>query len=373
MGASSNEPTSARIFSEAEERENQASKLRLIEIVESRQALLLVGAGSSQRLGYVGWQALLACLEQAAVECNESFTPNENKRAEKPLDYAYAIKKHIIKHDGNDNRFFATIHNLYLPKDPPHDGFHLQLVSLPFKAILTTNYDVVLESALSAFYAREYALTGTIHLPPNNSLVIGSDNPRGIDEYFHSLLEDRPRRKIAHLHGIHDRKDSIILTKDDYDRFYGTKDQPGWTMHRKLLWSVFATRRAVFVGYSLTADPLEEVLKIIGQDLWRWNADTHVAIMPITQATAEIDKAKRRKLKDYGIDVYFYIAENNDHSALEDLVSEIASKPSPYPVSVDPKPAPTANAMGDGVEHDLITQFELVSNRFEKVIKNDEA
>ena len=49
-------------------------------------------------------------------------------------------------------------------KSPPFDDFHKKLVSLPFRGILTTNYDTVLEAALGDGRATESA--------SDNSLVI---------------------------------------------------------------------------------------------------------------------------------------------------------------------------------------------------------
>jgi len=367
--------SSNSVFTEKEEAENQESKLRLIEIIRSNQALLLVGAGTSLRLKYANWQELLVQLEDVAINCHDSFKRSEDSRLDNPLAYAQSIKCHIVEHDGGGSQFYAAIDTLYQPKEDPNcQDFHVQLVSLPFKAILTTNYDVVLESAVMELCQRNRAVNAQIQSPIHRSLVIGSDNPSGVSDYFLSLLEERPQRTIAHLHGIYNRADSIILTKDEYDRFYGTDEKPGWTMHRKLVWSIFATRRTIFIGYSITHDPLDEVLDILGKDLWRWGSNVHVAVLPITLATAARDKAKRKKLQSKGIDVYFYEAENNDHSALDGLVNELAlmfSSP-PSPTVTKPDFKPVTDGTGTQTLREITSQFELVSDRFEKIIKSND-
>ena len=49
---------------------NEERKQELLQLVSSAQALLLVGAGSSARLGYPTWPALLTDLEELARECD---------------------------------------------------------------------------------------------------------------------------------------------------------------------------------------------------------------------------------------------------------------------------------------------------------------
>ena len=52
------------IFTPDERDENEERKRELIELVASGEAMLIVGAGSSARVGYVTWNRLMDELEK---------------------------------------------------------------------------------------------------------------------------------------------------------------------------------------------------------------------------------------------------------------------------------------------------------------------
>ena len=122
-----------KIFAPEEEKENNERKEELIELVRSGEAVLVVGAGSSKRVGYPDWSCLLKELEDFAGEYNKScrssekkvqddlekpgfwqklgffvrflnmrksFKPNCEKREKDPLAYAEDIKSYICKQKG---------------------------------------------------------------------------------------------------------------------------------------------------------------------------------------------------------------------------------------------------------------------------------
>lgn len=176
-------------------------------------------------------------------------------------------------------------------------------------------------------------------IPPIDEvpLVIGPDAPRLIHEFLLSRNNDPhiPQR-IAHLHGMYRYRESIILSFKDYVKNYGLRvDQTGedrgnegrWTFHRKLLWAVLATRRVVFVGFSMEDPYFNKMLEIVSTDLWEWNKSIHFAIMGISaEDTGDIqdskDKADRLKSK-YGIDTVFYEVLAESHKRLVDIFAEI--------------------------------------------------
>ena len=135
------------IFTPEERDENEERKRELIDLVASGEAIFIVGAGSSARVGYVTWDGLLEELENLANRCGEGL---DQTRKGDELAYAEDIKLHIKNATGDLSRYYALLQNLFSPKEPPFEDFHRKLVSLPFRGILTTNYDTVLEDALLA-------------------------------------------------------------------------------------------------------------------------------------------------------------------------------------------------------------------------------
>ena len=88
--------------------------------------------------------------------------------------------------------------------------------------MLSLNYDTVLEAALfgkKIEAERDGRQIRPIDVMP---LVIGRDTPRLIHEFLLARSNDPhiPQR-IAHLHGLHRYRKSIILSSKDYIKNYG--------------------------------------------------------------------------------------------------------------------------------------------------------
>lgn len=342
------------IFTPEELDENLKRKHELIELVASGEAVLIVGAGSSARVGYPDWPDLLKKLEELASECGGAFYQNDQKRKNDPLGYAEDIKSYIRDKTGSLGRYQDLLYNLFQPKCPSHDKFHRQLIELPFRGILTTNYDTVLKEALEKKKKEREQKGQEPSLIDSNPLVIESDPPRLIHEFLLARNNDpRIQQRIAHLHGTYRNSESIILSSKDYQKAYGlvvcediskSKDhqkvsgfEPSserqveknseWTFHRKLLWAVLATRRVVFVGFSMNDPYLNKMLETVSEDLWGWGKSIHFAIMNISSESAGDSKTKARKLKsNYGVSTVFYEVSSKSHQGLDDIITEIAKK-----------------------------------------------
>ena len=320
---------------EEEENENTKRREELINLVASGETILIVGAGSSKCVGYPDWPELLEKLEDLASKCGGHFKPDEEKREDDPLEYAEDIKSHICNKRGNLGIYHDLLYELFQPKPPAFDDLHKMLVLLPFRGILTTNYDTVLKEALLEKKRYVEAKEEKTPLIDEDPLVIGQDPPRLIHEFLLARNNDSqiPQR-IAHLHGVYRNPDRIILSSNDYIEAYGLRVSQGdhhqgnedsWTLHRKLLWAVLATRRVVFVGFSMEDPYFNKMLETVSDDLWGWDKSIHFAIMSISPERAEDSKDKAARLKsEYGVDTVFYKDFDNLHQGLKDIVTEIA-------------------------------------------------
>lgn len=361
------------IFTPEDREENDERKRELIELVASGEAVLIVGAGSSVRVGYVDWSGLLKELEDLAINCGKGFVKDDKQRENDPLGYAENIKTHISKKN-NLPKYYALIRRLFGTTTTSLE-LHEMLVSLPFRGILTTNYDMVLETALNKSKKR---FSESV---PNRSLTIGEDSGQ-VHDFVMAMSNMKMPRRIAHLHGSIDSgsmKD-IILSQKDYEKAYGQKDSK-WTLHRKLLWAVLATRRVVFIGFSMNDPYLNEMLKVVSEDLWRWDQSIHFAIMSISPDNAEVSKIKAVRLKEeYGIDTVFYEDSDGSHSRLDHLVAEIDKECESQPTTEPPqdqldhsdqfkdqKPKPN-----EGEAQDALDLIEQVNKLMEKGINDDE-
>ncbi len=318
-----NPETTPEIFTSEERNENEERKRELIELVASGEAVLIVGAGSSARVGYVTWKGLLRELENLANECGDGL---DQRRKNDALAYAEDIKSHIHDKTGSLRRYHNFLYNSFKQESPPFDDFHTMLVSLPFRGILTTNYDTVLEAALGDL-EHESAT--------DNSLVIDENSAGRVHEFLMAMNNDkRITRRIAHLHGRFDLANSIILSIGDYKRAYGlnladekSQQENEWKLRFRLLWAVLATRRVVFVGFSMEDPYFEEMLKIVSEDLWTWNKFTHFAIMSISSKDADDAENSKNKSEilnsEYGVGTVFYEDSDNSHQGLDRILDEI--------------------------------------------------
>ena len=155
-----------------------------------------------------------------------------------------------------------------------------------------------------------------------------------------------------------------------------------WTLHRKLLWAVLATRRVVFVGFSLDDPYFEKMLEIVSKDLWRWDKSIHFAIMSISPESVQDLKEKAERFKrEYGIDTIFYENLDGEHLSLDHIIADIAQECNveiqpaiasqdelgDNDLSKDEKPKPVASESQDG-----LSWRKRVNEMMEKGTSDDE-
>ena len=187
----------------------------------------------------------------------------------------------------------------------------------------------------------------------NNSLIIDKNSKGQVHKFLMAMSDISMPRRIAHLHGRYDNPRNIILSSKDYQEAYGliarvetprSKDyqevsgltlssinqvqiDSEWTFLRKLLWAVLATRRVIFVGFSMKDPYFNKMLETISVDLWRWDKPIHFAVMGISSESAEDSKIKAEILKnEYGVVTVFYEVLENSHQGLDHIIDEIAKE-----------------------------------------------
>ncbi len=294
---------------------NERRKQELVALIASGDAVLFVGAGSSKMAGFPTWAELILKLEQLAAECGDGFDTDQDIFKKGPtefLAYLSKIKTHIRDRMGNDDTY-----NTFLTRTfSGESGFtvlemHHQLVRLPFRGIVTTNYDFVLEAAL----ARDFRDSGH-----NNSLAYGIDAPYLIYELLRKLTIAGQQRQVLHIHGCYRAPDRIVLTLEDYEVAYGDDSYLPDVMR-----TVLSSYRLVFVGFSLT-DPYFRGL--LGRVVSRFQLKAlpiHFAVVDISPLNAPEQKARAHQLKlEYGTEVVFYDRIDDTHRGLRDIIGDIA-------------------------------------------------
>jgi len=319
-----NMSTENEIFSEEDLKKNEERLTALIKLISSKQSILFAGAGCSINAGYPSWGQLIDDLKSLV---DSTFQDDEVQKKDNPLAYVDKIKKNVLTTDRNLDRYFNKLQSLFEPDNKPHPYSELNkaLLRLPFKGFITTNYDIVLENALRN-------IKPSI-LVDNFSVKEGAN--RNISHFFHSLDFQVSVIRIAHLHGIYNDHKNIILSEEDYKEHYLSNmvaetetlkgfTVPEWKIHKKFLWSLLATRKLVFVGFSFDDSYLTKLLDLTVQDLWRWDEPSHFAIIPISAGISEDAKKRAKNLREkYGVEVVFYTDNNPKHPELLTLIESI--------------------------------------------------
>ena len=222
-----------------------ARRPALLSYVRERRCVLFVGAGLSRAAGYPGWRELM---ETVVRETIESVAVDSARGELSALLEAgrYAEVADQCREMLGRSRFAALLRTqLAKPVSPP-DATHRPIVQTPYAAIVTTNFDTLLEDA--------YTLWSDNGVPKC---------PTGAQLGRHgTLLLDRAFF-ILKAHGtIHDAA-SLVFTSEDYRRI--THANPAF---QSMMAAILLSHAVVFVGYSLS-DPnfrllLESQLSVFG-------------------------------------------------------------------------------------------------------------
>lgn len=362
----SGNPVEDTIFNADELEQNRLRKKELFNTLASGEMILFIGAGCSIAAEYPPWPKLIKALHDLANTSATLETPPGGFGD--PLQYVDAIKNHIRKHESDLEKYYAHLSREYGGRRSAH--IHGLIAALPVRGFVTTNYDRCLETVLR----KSSPDTNCISIDNSFSRDMVSKCLLSLSSVRFSEVQDvlpdvGPNdlpavdcRPIIHIHGTYDRANEIVLSREDYERAYGLNRSPDgpdylnsskdWTLHRRILWALLATRRTLFVGFSLDDPYLGAMLSMVGKDLWHFDRDVHFAILPIADKESEKSKAKAQKLfQDWGIRTIFYEVSNNSHDGLTDILDEAiefmraSGIDRIHPSSFSP---PAANGQGSG-------------------------
>lgn len=270
---------------------------QLAEAIATGNALAFVGAGSSKRVGYPSWSELLDHLEGLAIKVNPAAAARLQA-----IRTAYGLlRAKNYKEILGEVVFRDEVARLFGPVTPQHDDFHEGIIRLPFRHVLTSNYDEVLESA-------HFGAKG------ETAKSFDLDQWEESSEFLTSVNNPGFKRRYLHIHGSASRPESIILAKDDYDNRYINE-----TRTVDFLKILLTTQRVVFIGFSLTDAYFMYILNWFGAQL-RLSSPRHFVILP--QPDVIEIAATRAELRAKYIEPIFYDPAD-DHAALPILIEQL--------------------------------------------------
>lgn len=295
-----------------------------------------MGSGSSRFVGYPSWPRLLDELRERVVP-----------ELPFPADLDLLQKASFIRNglEGFDNRrdrqrqYRQYLEATFRPRadTPNHAPFHRTLVQFPFCGVASTNYDPVIESAISSLRFQK-GLDSECY-----AIDLCGNKPHRVFEFLRSLTDDGDPSAVLHIHGYWENADDLILTLENYKIRYGLPDpredaadgalalpvRALDSLHRKVVWSLLTMRAVVFVGFSVQDPAFTLMLEFVHEDFdLPPQPPAHFALLP----SHEDDQEERdaRFLGRFGVQPVFYrvitdAAGNENHDALPALIDEIGA------------------------------------------------
>jgi len=307
----------------------------LVESFREKSVFLMVGAGSSAKVGMPSWSDLLKILngkldepiEEPVIEPKDV---NDSESSEELMIFADQIKEQYKKENKFDD-YFSIIKSMFLKKITPLP-FHEALVNIGWHGITTTNYDLILEETLNSIHNRQYHSAFELSSSTRRELSLEDMTylcqPLDLCNKLHgrgilNCLRSRPSkpvRSIVHLHGCVNYPQGIILTNSDYKKAYDEG------LHSEVLRALIVHNVIVFVGFSMNDAFFMKTVKKVEQYFKGENLG--YAFLPIE--ADEVLEERCQQIKRYGLQpICFNVkrdsnsAGRGDYSELDALIFEL--------------------------------------------------
>lgn len=262
----------------------------LLDKLSSGNCVLFVGAGLSQGSGLPGWPQTLRQMITWGADHGVDVSGRRELvgfiRKNDLLTVAEEMRERMGK-----ERFREFMSEVFRKPGLQPTSAHMLLPKIPFAAVLTSNYDTLLESAYTLHRRGTVPHTFTHADTAELSAALRSG------EFY-----------ILKVHGTIDRVETVILGEKDYQDIMHAS--PAYRQH---LASLFSTKCVLFLGFGLT-DPDLKLLLGSMKSAFEGYAGSHFALMD--SSTASSIKRKRFE-KDYGVVIIPYKPTAADHPEVQ--------------------------------------------------------
>lgn len=213
----------------------------LIPVINDRPTSVFIGAGLSVHAGYPlmeGKDNLIDYLHEVAQE----HTQDEIK-----LNGNWKQNAQICRDNLGDRNYHQALINRFLPTKNRVDttSIHRDLVKIPFRAFITTNFDACIEIALE----KEGESYQESLYYPNFSTQALNERERRV-QHIHGYIDpDKPNETVG----------STILTSNDFQEAY---PQAQLGPIREFLVNLFSDHNVVFLGFGFDKEIFEILQKV---------------------------------------------------------------------------------------------------------------
>lgn len=271
--------------------------VKLVDALKAGKCAVFVGAGLSIPAKVPNWSTLLDLLIKQG-EDQGLIAPATRKELETALTEPtkfLAIAEQLADEFGSE-AIQAAIAKQIRKIDPVPTDAHKDLVSMHFRHVVTTNYDLLIEDAYASVHGKT---------PAKFTHEDAADVAEALWESRYFVLK---------AHGDLQRRETIILTRRDYRRLIYRS--PGY---RTLLGTIFTNCKILFLGVSMQDPEINLLLEFL-QDSFHSGGKNHYALME--ESTVQPFE-QRRWLKDYSVQVLPYKKSNDYHPEVPDFISKL--------------------------------------------------
>ena len=243
------------------------------------------------------WDGLLILLLAEASKAGVLKTREASRLRKAVKEKKYEFVAEAILETVGETQFDRVLRAVFRDPALKPTRRHRLIASIPFSAVVTTNYDKLLE-----------AVHTKGSLPPATYTSVD-------DSDIVAALSDG-RFFILKAHGDIDRRDTIILSTKQYrDLIYR---RPGY---RAALTTIFISRTVLFIGTSLNDIDINLALEHVSE-AFRGKGPLHYALVPWREATEQEVLHWR---KHFGIQLLRYKASSG-HPEVDKFLERLRRK-----------------------------------------------
>lgn len=224
----------------------------LLDSIRSGNCIGFVGSGLSIPSGLPSWSQLISLL----IEEVRRIDPTKGVEFQQQVEMGHLLQvAQYAKAELGESAYFDVLIRCYRHGERHHSNHDL-VTQIPFRGLITTNYDKLIETA----FTLQKAEIPICFTPLSTSALA-------------SVLFSK-RYFIFKLHGDIDYPESIILTKQDYTRILFSSPHV-----KTFIQSLFSQNTVLFIGYSLN-DPDFDLLLTELTEIFAGSTPPHYAILP---------------------------------------------------------------------------------------------
>ncbi len=287
---------------------------KLTAAIDQRKCVLFVGAGlSAQAQDDSGerpplWGQLLEKMVDWCIDNRVELRAEKDAFVEIIRKKRYLVAAQEIQERMGSSLGPCLRELLYIGRIRPSEA-HLLVPETDWVAVLTSNYDAILDGA---FAVQSGGIVPPVYTRRNTSQALESLRR---DEFF-----------IFKVHGDVNQPDSIVLGDRDYSRIIYLDPA-----YRSFLETIFATFTVLFIGFGTEDPDLNAIIERLSA-VYERSVGHHFLLVPEDSFSAI---ERRRLLEDKRLDCITYIADTG-HSQVPEFLKALALRSAEGPSTESP-------------------------------------